>query len=721
MFYLVKLDTKKKIAFLCSAIFLLVISSVLASFLITLQYEAAERETKETTQSLKRSQEQTKSLVHTTYSLIEKIYHSAHALSDLSATHGHEIKNTVETVEAILQFYEQKVARNELSLVEAQKLASDQIQKLRYKNEDYFWIQDTNLSMVAHPFSTRENKPEWYQPNGLAKFKDINNFFLFVEAGKICQEKGSGFLDYYWPKPGNNTENVVHKLSYVKLFKPWNWIIGTGIYLDEIESNAKKEAINLVNALTFSADNYSMLCTKNYQMLASPAYPATKYPEWYKNSGLHSVQDSQGKFPFREIVQTAYEKKEGQTNSYTLTAKMEDGSFKSDVREAYVKYFQPWDWIIAGEMHLEEIESTKLEIQSDTQRTNSKLTVIGVSLSILGIAIAALSTSKIVSNNLASIELIKKALTRIEDQGELQTTIETKDEIAAIFNRFLTTFSNLIRQIKEENKDLNIYTEKLVVIAEQSDYTSKQQDTGIKEIVSTMEDADQMTKKVALKVQEVSKIAGETKKHAQVGYKKLNSTLEKMQNIKQSTEKSIQGIQDLGVLIGSIWDIVNIINTIADQTKIIAFNAELEASAAGEAGKNFQIVATEIRRLADNTVSSTREIKNKINEIQKSSDHLVEFTEKNSFQVKEGVEESQNLQQVFENILNSSEKSAVSTDEIVLSTNQQVIAFDHILVTLKSLSEGISKFVVSSNTTMHTAAELKQMAKVLNEIVAKYR
>ena len=74
--------------------------------------------------------------------------------------------------------------------------------------------------------------------------------------------------------------------------------------------------------------------------------------------------------------------------------------------------------------------------------------------------------------------------------------------------------------------------------------------------------------------------------------------------------ETISGIKMLGEKIESIWDIVNIINGIADQTKIIAFNAELEASAAGEAGKNFQIVATEIRRLADSTVSSTNEINN---------------------------------------------------------------------------------------------------------------
>ena len=82
-------------------------------------------------------------------------------------------------------------------------------------------------------------------------------------------------------------------------------------------------------------------------------------------------------------------------------------------------------------------------------------------------------------------------------------------------------------------------------------------------------------------------------------------------------------IKELNTKMNGIWDIVGIINNVADQTKIIAFNAELEASSSGEAGKNFHIVATEIRRLSDTILDSIKEIKIVIDEIQKASDRLI--------------------------------------------------------------------------------------------------
>ena len=96
---------------------------------------------------------------------------------------------------------------------------------------------------------------------------------------------------------------------------------------------------------------------------------------------------------------------------------------------------------------------------------------------------------------------------------------------------------------------------------------------------------------------------------------------------KNSNNEIIDGIRALGQQIDCIGDIVTIINDIADQTRIIAFNAELEAVSAGEAGKNFHIVATEIRRLANSTVNSVNDIQSYIQNIQNASKNLIQSSE----------------------------------------------------------------------------------------------
>ena len=175
------------------------------------------------------------------------------------------------------------------------------------------------------------------------------------------------------------------------------------------------------------------------------------------------------------------------------------------------------------------------------------------------------------------------------------------------------------------------------------------------------------------------------------------------------------------VKIESIWEILDIINTIADQTKIIAFNAELEASAAGEAGKNFEIVAGEIRRLADNIVVSTQEIKNYIHEIQDASNNLLLTSQKGTESIQQGWELSRDITGLFEKILSSANESAGSAEQIARSTDQQSSSFDQIILTLKQISEGIGNFVLSTKSMSKLTEGLHQIAKELGEMVSRYR
>ncbi len=257
----------------------------------------------------------------------------------------------------------------------------------------------------------------------------------------------------------------------------------------------------------------------------------------------------------------------------------------------------------------------------------------------------------------------------------------------------------------------------LSVSSQEVSGTSNEQAAAVKEIVSTMEDSDQLARSIATKINEVTEVANTTKNIVTNGFSIIKQSFSKMDQIKTSNAETITEIKYLGDRIESIWEIVNMINAIADQTRIIAFNAELEASSAGDAGKNFQIVATEIRRLADSTVASTGEIKSKISEIQNSSDKLIIASEEGTGKITEGWELSDRLHNVFEEILSSSKLSAKSADQIALSINQQVSAFEQILLTLKQISEGIDSFVVSTKATTDASEKLREMADSLNVVI----
>lgn len=120
------------------------------------------------------------------------------------------------------------------------------VKEMRYgpESKDYFWINDSQPKMVMHPYSPQLDGKD------LSNNADTKGKKLFVEMVQVTKSKGQGFVQYYWDKYGDNKE--VLKLSFVKLFKPWDWIIGTGIYLDEKDAALLQRAESFAKGIPFS-------------------------------------------------------------------------------------------------------------------------------------------------------------------------------------------------------------------------------------------------------------------------------------------------------------------------------------------------------------------------------------------------------------------------------------------------------------------------------------
>ena len=294
-------------------------------------------------------------------------------------------------------------------------------------------------------------------------------------------------------------------------------------------------------------------------------------------------------------------------------------------------------------------------------------------------------------------------------------------EIAEYVNDILNNFNTLLGDIQQTSHKISESTKRVASTSQQNAAYSNEQAAAATEVVSTMEDVDVLSKEVGSQIKLVAEQSVSVKENVRDGFSTIQQNLEKMDQVKISYNQTIEGIKTLGEHINSIWEIVKIINNIAGQIKIIAFNAALEASSAGEAGKNFEIVASEIRRLADNTVASTGEIKSRISEIEEASDRLIQSSEQDSEKIQEAWEMSQKIEGLFTRILEASETSAGSTEEIKESVNKQMNAFEQILITLRQISEGISEFAQTIDENTDTANTLEETAGVLNGIVESYK
>ncbi|WP_295007890.1 methyl-accepting chemotaxis protein [uncultured Dechloromonas sp.] len=148
-----------------------------------------------------------------------------------------KVRNLVEYAHTQLAYYEEQARSGKLPLEQAQLLAQDSLRKARYDEKEYFWINDFHPRTLMHPI-----KPE-LEGKDQTDNKDVNGKQLYVEFVKVVKANGAGFVDYYWSKPGDT--KPVPKLSYVKGFAPWGWIVGTGIYIDDVDQQFRQSAMLL--------------------------------------------------------------------------------------------------------------------------------------------------------------------------------------------------------------------------------------------------------------------------------------------------------------------------------------------------------------------------------------------------------------------------------------------------------------------------------------------
>ncbi len=144
-------------------------------------------------------------------------------------------KNLVEVPYSVMEKQYQLEAEGKISREEAQRRALDVIRPMRYEGNDYFWINDEHPTMIMHPI-----KPE-LNGKDLTSFKDPNGKAVFVEFVSAAQAPNGGYVYYLWPKPGK--DKPVNKLSFVKRFAPWGWVIGTGIYIDDVDAAWRESAL----------------------------------------------------------------------------------------------------------------------------------------------------------------------------------------------------------------------------------------------------------------------------------------------------------------------------------------------------------------------------------------------------------------------------------------------------------------------------------------------
>ncbi len=285
-----------------------------------------------------------------------------------------------------------------------------------------------------------------------------------------------------------------------------------------------------------------------------------------------------------------------------------------------------------------------------------------------------------------------------------------------LLNTIVEILQKILKQSQKISMDVIESSNELSVISRETAVTSLEQNSGVKELLSAMEETDALSKNIAEKIGEVSLVAKKTTENIVDGFNILKQNMQKLDEIKSANDITVDGIKILTEKITGISDIARIINGIADQTNIIAFNAEIEASSAGDVGENFALVANEIRRLTNNTIQSTNEIRKRIIEIQHSSDALLVSSQNGCNKILDGTQIINELNSRFEELQHSSETMDYASEDIKKIIEQQTASFAQIVITLRQISEAAETFSTSTQKISDSAQNLCVISDSLKQL-----
>lgn len=365
-------------------------------------------------------------LVTTTHQEIESYRHTAQEAKK------RELKDITDIGGCFIQLQYDAAKRGEISEAVARQRAIEGMRMLRYGKDDYLWISDFSSKLISHP------DPKLFGAD-FSNIRDVNGNLIVPPMIAVARERGEGYVSYWWHRLGYSEPS--EKLTFSKLFEPWQWVYGSGVYTDDItdEVNLRREALigrlrTLMERITIARTGYMYIFDDQMKMIIHPN-------RQMEGKNFAEVPNPRtGKPLVDELVRAA---ESGKPQTYLWDRPQEPGRYVHE-KISWMRYFPEFKWYIGSSVYTDDLFN-----QSRTLTT--RLILISIATFLFSLALGAY----VIRRFLRPIEHLSTVAHRVrQGEAKLRSNLVRNDELGMLsseFDHMLDTLDDMI-----ENLDIKV-------------------------------------------------------------------------------------------------------------------------------------------------------------------------------------------------------------------------------------------------------------------------
>ncbi|MFV1919247.1 methyl-accepting chemotaxis protein [Sphingomonas sp. MJ1 (PH-R8)] len=311
-------------------------------------------------------------------------------------------------------------------------------------------------------------------------------------------------------------------------------------------------------------------------------------------------------------------------------------------------------------------------------------------------------------------------------EGDLsgETRIIGSDELGqlgATLNTMVVGLREIARQSRAATEDLNAAATEIRASTQEQAASVEEQLAAVQETAATVDEITHSGAQITLRAQEVIAAAQATAQTSDTGRTAVHDTARAMDAIREQAEAVAGNIVALSEKTQTIGDIIATVNDVSERSHLLALNASIEAAAAGEQGRSFAIVASEMKTLADQAKSATRNVRSILGDIQRGINASVMLTEEAVKRVASGKERTDASQSAINELATRVQENVHTFQQIVASTNQQQIGIEQVTIALQNIRQASQQTAASTRQLDQAAGDLTQLSRTLVSLTERYR